>query len=241
MPADHLFDETEFKKCIVDLAIPFARQFSSIVTLGIRPSYPATGFGYIEIDSLTASDEKSHPVVHFHEKPCAALAEAYVSGGKHFWNAGVFVASVGTLLDEFLTHCPALLSNQDTPKLSFDRAVMEHTKNAHMVVYKGDWSDLGSWSDVYKVNRRNWTDATDYDQTEQENQENVVLGSGDVHCDDTCARNLVYSNSKTNVALCNVSDVIVVVADNGDVLVMRNDETSSQNLKRLVEQINKKR
>lgn len=250
MPADHLFDEKEFAQCIVDQAIPCAQKCSSIVTLGIRPSHPATGFGYIEIDSLEHNKNSSsssntsnnaHPVVHFHEKPCASIAETYLSGGQHFWNAGVFVALVGTLLNEFMIHCPSLLASDSIAKVSFDRAVMEKSENAHMVIYKGDWSDLGSWSDVYKVNRQTSTERRrSADKSDLNRQENVILGSGSVHCDHTCARNLIYSNSKANVALCNVSDVIVVVADNGDVLVMQNDETSSQNLKRLVEQIKKR-
>lgn len=232
MPADHLFDEQKFHQCVSDTAVPCAQKTGSIVTLGIKPLYAATGFGYIEIESQERENTVC-PVLAFHEKPCAALAQAYVEDGKHYWNAGVFVATVATLFDEFKRHSPTMLSESDTTKLSFDHAVMEHTQKARMVVFDGDWDDLGSWSDVYAVNSR---EQAKNEVTKRE--KNVILGSGSVHCDNACDRNLVYSNSKATVALCNVSDVVVVVGDNGNVLVMHNSASSSQNLKSLVQNIN---
>jgi len=235
MPADHLFDDVEFTRCISDVAIAAARDHKRIVTLGITPTYAATGFGYIECaaaDSTTGAESCARAVKQFREKPDEATAQAYMDSGRFFWNAGVFVANVDVLLDEFRRHQPAVLADEfcDTPRISFDHAVMEHTDRASVVPFRHAWSDVGSWSDVHAENMR-------ISAVGDACGSNVKLGGGRIVTDENCSNTLVRAPSGRTVALAGVSDVTVVVGNSGDVLVTRNDTSASQCVKALAKEV----
>ncbi|MBM6550223.1 mannose-1-phosphate guanylyltransferase [Marinomonas ostreistagni] len=169
MPADHLItDEVAFQRAL-RVATPLAQR-GQLVTFGITPTRPETGFGYIqaEVDQTTEHAQ----VKRFVEKPNLATAQAYLASGDYLWNAGIFCFAAQSLLEEVSQHSPALLENTtaayvqgqlarlnvglqveldpklftDVPNLSIDYAVLEHSRAVSVVPCDMDWCDIGSWS-----------------------------------------------------------------------------------------------
>ncbi|BDU75727.1 mannose-1-phosphate guanylyltransferase [Mesoterricola sediminis] len=146
----------------IQVAVDHAWRKRDLVTFGIRPTYPETGYGYIET-------EGQGPVLGaqaFREKPNYETAVAYLESGRHFWNAGMFVWTLQDLRDELLRHCPEVLAPLDAwiadgarpdglaqaygrlPKLSIDYALMEKSERVAVVPASFRWSDVGSWPAV---------------------------------------------------------------------------------------------
>lgn len=166
-PADALVLRTELFAETIGKALAFTAEGGAIVTVGIAPTRPETGYGYIlAADSVRGRIVK---VQQFKEKPQLETAQAYVADGRYFWNAGIFVWNVKTIVAELRAHAPQIAGLMDqlapsfyTPdeparlkelfprceKISIDYAVME--KSAHIYVIAEDlaWSDLGSWGSV---------------------------------------------------------------------------------------------
>lgn len=144
-------------------AIALAQNEAGLVTIGIRPTRPSTGYGYIEIGAVSAdSDSASLPayrVARFVEKPNLRVAEAYLEAGRHMWNAGIFVWPVATALSELDRHVPELMGplrrafasgdiNRVFPeiqRISIDFALMERTDRAYVVPGAFEWDDIGDW------------------------------------------------------------------------------------------------
>ena len=145
-------------------------QNGGLVTFGITPTRPETGYGYIECGTATAGKDTPLPVSRFVEKPDAARAQEMLETGNYLWNAGIFLFSPTTLITAFKAHCPDLLDPvraavtgaqpdlgfyrlagevwQQARDISIDHAIMEHADNVHVVPYAGAWSDLGDWRAV---------------------------------------------------------------------------------------------
>lgn len=125
----------------------------AIVTFGIKPSYPETGYGYLK----TVNGKGVLRVEKFVEKPDIETASHFIEQGNYYWNAGIFVFQIKTFLDEIKKHAPslydwyqlpyeeALRSFSSLPSISIDHALMEKTKNIMLVPFPSLWSDLGSW------------------------------------------------------------------------------------------------
>jgi len=144
-------------------AIALAEQESGLVTIGIRPTRPATGYGYIELGAPVSDPDSLVPeafrVARFVEKPNLRVAEAYVESGKHLWNAGIFVWPLETVLDELDRHAPDLMLPlrrafsagevdavfPDLQRISIDFALMERTDRAFVVPGAFEWDDIGDW------------------------------------------------------------------------------------------------
>ena len=164
MPSDHVIEDVNAFHEAIARAEGSARA-GRLVTFGILPTGPDTGYGYLEMGSEVAPGVRT--VARFVEKPSFDVAEAMVAGGNHLWNAGIFLFRVGTLLEEMARVAPeigrisqlALLSAQrdgirivpdvsvlgDCPSESIDYAVMEHASSVAVVPMAPGWSDLGSW------------------------------------------------------------------------------------------------
>jgi mannose-1-phosphate guanylyltransferase len=169
-PSDHLIiNETRFNE-IINTAITVANQKKHLVTLGIAPTRPDTGYGYIEFDkSKNISKGEATDVIQFREKPNLQKAQEFIEAGNFYWNAGIFVWRADVILEalkKFQSKLFALfandLSNYETEKetefiynafnncedISIDFAVMEHAKNVSVVLSDFDWSDLGTWGSL---------------------------------------------------------------------------------------------
>jgi mannose-1-phosphate guanylyltransferase/mannose-6-phosphate isomerase len=179
LPSDQAVrDEEAFVKAL-RTAVEAARSGDAFVTLGIPPTRPETGFGYMEIEekrggpeiSLEGEEGRGHSVrrvLRFVEKPARDVAESYVRGGRHLWNAGIFVFRISHLLDEMKRSCPGILDTarrahaallasdlssfveafSSSPSVSIDYAVMEKARRVLTVPCDCGWSDLGSWEAI---------------------------------------------------------------------------------------------
>jgi mannose-1-phosphate guanylyltransferase/mannose-6-phosphate isomerase len=160
LPADHAFeDPLSFRLQLKEAASLAAQGY--IVTLGIQPDKPETGYGYIEMADPRAG-ASWFPVRRFVEKPDLATARRYVDSGAYLWNAGIFLVTIGTLLDSLKAYAPdihdllqagaaqACERFQEMPDISIDYAVMEKARNIAVVPLRSAWSDLGSWDNVYE-------------------------------------------------------------------------------------------
>lgn len=160
LPSDHLYgDETAFRKAVEQAAEHAAT--GAIVTFGIRPSRPETGYGYLELGEARGD---ARVLAGFVEKPSQDRAEELVSDGSHLWNSGVFVVRADTLLAEAGEHCPEVLEAvrsaipdrldgtvrlgpgfQSSPSISIDHAIMEKTTRGVVLPVDVGWSDVGSY------------------------------------------------------------------------------------------------
>jgi len=163
LPADHLLEDASLFQAAVSEAAILAEQ-DKLVTFGIHPSHPETGYGYIECGASLGSI--SYQVKRFVEKPDSETAAGYLSEGGFFWNSGMFCFKVGALLRAMQQYAPAIfeacmdcwnktgkeepialdaVSFDKIPEMSIDYAVMEHTDKAAVVTAAFAWSDIGSW------------------------------------------------------------------------------------------------
>jgi mannose-1-phosphate guanylyltransferase/mannose-1-phosphate guanylyltransferase/mannose-6-phosphate isomerase len=195
-PADHLIgNETEFLS-----AVSLAEQSASrgkVVTLGLKPDRPETGYGYIQIATKPVSFNQklsSFEVIRFHEKPALEVAQKFLAAGTYFWNAGIFIAPVYVLIEHFKRFQPQIwagvsllkpdLSNiaeiyENLPSVSIDYAIMEKLGEGELlcVPCNPEWSDVGSWdavADVYESTGRGSPDSIQVDS-----KNNFLIPQGD--------------------------------------------------------------
>jgi mannose-1-phosphate guanylyltransferase len=168
-PADHLILQQDNFSATIQAAITSAEK-GRIATIGIKPTRPDTGYGYIEFDQAEGLQAKDIlPVKQFREKPNLPTAETFVAAGNFYWNSGIFIWKSQTVLDALKSFQPALFDlfcgdmnqyNSATEQdyvdhcfstcedISIDFAVMEHAKNIDIVLSDFDWSDLGTWGSL---------------------------------------------------------------------------------------------
>ena len=213
-PADHIILETENFKIKCEEALYFTANNQALVTLGIKPTHPNTGYGYIQYEPQSISDNV-FKVKTFTEKPDKELAKTFISSGDFLWNAGIFVWQIKNILQAFETFLPELHEVFDAEKeaieriypqcvnISIDYGVMEKANNVYIIPSSFGWSDLGTW-------------ASAYDNLEKDYFENAVAGSNVMIIDAT--KNIIHVNNKKLVLVQGLDDFIVV--DTEDVLLI---------------------
>jgi mannose-1-phosphate guanylyltransferase len=241
MPADHYIGDTEQFISTVQAGSEIAA-VGGIVTIGIVPTRPDTGYGYIEIGTSKAEARgRAHfDVADFVEKPPLEDAIRFLKGGRHLWNSGIFVFTPATIVGEIAVHLADLRGSleriagvigterydetlareyQTVRSISIDHGVMEHTE-AKVRVLPADfaWSDVGSWQALYEL-RTSECDAAG----------NLLLGDGITF---DAKRNLVYSTGGRFVVLLGVEGMVVV--DTSDALLVA-DLRHSQDVKKINE------
>ena len=170
-PSDHFISNRSRFTAVMRACMDYAAEHPALMTVGITPTYPATGYGYIQTDSHAGSDIT--PVIRFKEKPDLVTATQYLAEGRYFWNSGLFIWSVQTIIQDFEAHLPAIASlfssigsaygterEQEavdraftlSPSISIDYGVMEKSNRVfvHCVTDLG-WSDVGSWGALYTL------------------------------------------------------------------------------------------
>jgi mannose-1-phosphate guanylyltransferase len=225
LPADHVIEPTDrFQADLVRAAGVAAS--GRLVTFGIPPTGPETGYGYIEIGDLLPGGSEAFDVVRFVEKPDRATAERYVAGGRHLWNSGMFAWTVDSINRAFDAHLPdlgermreltALATSREagfdarlreiwdriTDHTTIDYGVMEQSDRVACVPATFAWNDVGSWSAL--------ADALHSDE-----MGNCVTGRH-IGCDTTGS--LVYGRSGRLVATIGLSDMVIV--DTPDALLV---------------------
>ena len=233
-PSDHMIADPGAFTRAVEVGVP-AADAGALVTFGVEPDCPHTGYGYIETEPGEGPDRK---VKRFVEKPSRKAAEQYLDAGGFYWNAGIFLFKAATMLDLLKAHAPHILeacrtsldaatedltfrllngAYGDAPAISLDYAVAEKAPNMRCVPLKTSWSDVGSWEALGSFLAK---DAAG----------NVVQGDGQVILENT-SNSLAFSDHAC-VALVGVENLVVVAMEDA-VLVAAKDHAES--IKRVVE------
>ncbi|MGJ3247425.1 MAG: mannose-1-phosphate guanylyltransferase [Elainellaceae cyanobacterium] len=161
-PADHWIDDEHAFQNTLKAAETVAAQNGAIATLGIQPTFPSTGYGYIEQGQSIGTFDQCHAykVDRFTEKPDRSTAESFLASGRFSWNSGMFIFRAGVVLSELQTHSPEIIeplmaqgpSTYPTlPKLSIDYALMEKTHHACVIPVNFPWDDLGDWNAIERL------------------------------------------------------------------------------------------
>ncbi len=238
-PADHLItDEPSFVKICGD-ALHFTSHIKALLTLGIKPTNPNTGYGYIQFEPYAVSDNV-YKVKTFTEKPDRELAKTFVASGDFLWNAGIFVWEVKNIVKAFEKLLPEMHEVFDAEieffntenemaaieriypqcvNISIDYGIMEKADNVYVIPSSFGWSDLGTW-------------ASAYDTIEKDYLENAVAGDNVVVIDAT--KNMIHADNKKLVVLQGLEDFVIV--DTKDVLLICKKE-KEQDIKQYVAEI----
>lgn len=237
-PADHLIINEQRFAQIIETAWQTAQE-GQLVTLGIEPTRPDTGYGYIEFEKTSQTQKGSAcPVLQFREKPDLQTAEAFIAAGNFFWNAGIFIWKATVVLEALKAHQadvydifssdPSVYGTEKEnnflsaafaacPDISIDFAIMEKADNVSMVLADFDWSDLGTWGSLTT-------------HLQKDAQQNSIIGPH-VHAFDT-QNCLVNVPAHKTVLLDGLQDYIVVDSDDKlMVLRLSNEQKLKEYLK----------
>ena len=238
-PSDHLIlDQTAFVKVCLE-ALSFVGKHNAFITLGIKPTYPNTGYGYIQYEQHSVSDNV-YKVKTFTEKPNLELAKTFLASGDFLWNAGIFVWQVKNIIQAFEKYLPEMYDvfaaekeSFNTPKekealqtiyplctnISIDFGIMEKADNVYLIPSSFGWSDLGTWNSAYE-------------NLEKDNLENAVAGDNVIIVD--ASRCMVHAPNDKLVLLQGLDKFIVV--DTSDVLLICHRE-KEQEIKEYVAEV----
>jgi mannose-1-phosphate guanylyltransferase len=238
-PADHLIlDKKAFTKVCLE-ALSFVNKHNAFITLGIKPTYPNTGYGYIQYEQHSVSDNV-YKVKTFTEKPNLELAKTFLASGDFLWNAGIFVWQVKNIIQAFEKYLPEMYDvfaaekdKFNTPQekeslqtiyplctnISIDFGIMEKADNVYLIPSSFGWSDLGTWNSAYE-------------NLEKDYLENAVAGDNVVVID--ASRCMVKAGNEKLVVLQGLDKFIVV--DTPDVLLICQRE-KEQEIKEYVAEV----
>lgn len=227
LPSDHLIlKENEYIKTL-NRAFEFAEKNDALLTLGIQPTRADTGYGYIEV-STASSHDNIYKVNSFKEKPDAKTAMQYFNTKKYYWNAGMFVWSVKSILNSFKTNAKSILEvleedksnfgragEQDyvdkvypnTDNISVDHAILEKAKNVFTIPADIGWSDLGTWASLYE-------------QLEKDEEGNIVQANI-AHLDNV--KNSLIRAQNERIIVIKGLDNFIVVDEPGALLIYPKD------------------
>lgn len=238
-PADHrIADDDAFIKVCKD-ALHFTSHIKALVTLGINPTHPNTGYGYIQHETHTVSDNV-YKVKTFTEKPDLELAKTFIASGDFLWNAGIFVWQVKNIIKAFEKHLPEMAEVFEAEKMNFNTAdekvaierlypqcvnisidygVMEKADNVYVIPSSFGWSDLGTW-------------ASTYDNLEKDYLGNAVAGNNIVVFESN--NNMIHAENQKLIVLQGLDEFIIV--DTDDVLLICKKD-KEQDIKEYVAEI----
>jgi mannose-1-phosphate guanylyltransferase len=241
MPADHVISPPEKLRATLAAGAELAATSGALVTFGIRPTHPATGFGYIEQGERApdAQGHAVHEVARFVEKPDLERAESFLATGRFLWNAGIFAWTGKAILDAFERHAPDISQPlrevlgdparlaEVYPKLPsrpVDVAILEQAERVLTLPIDYDWNDVGSWSALAEIaepdTAGNWPSLTD---------------GAELIAEDS-AGNIAYAEGNELIALVGVQDLVVVRSGHITLVCPRD---RAQDVKRIVERLAK--
>ena len=246
LPSDHAIGNPKKYRTVIAAAARAARAKNALVTIGIQPAGPHTGFGYLEggtSEGRFGAEEVLH-VASIREKPDLALARKFIKSGNFYWNSGMFIWKASTILGEIEQYLPELYSGlmtirdslgnaQETqtlsrvyrqlPSISIDYGVMEKAKSVFVIPAEFGWSDVGSWDALWDISKK-------------DEKGNAIRGNAPVILEDTSGA-LVYGTKKL-VALVGVKDLIIVETKDALLICKRGQ---SQDVKKIVDALEAKK
>ena len=245
LPSDHLISPAANFQETLSRAAKFAASADILITLGIKPTFPATGYGYIQVSDeyIQVGDDQIQRVKTFAEKPNLETAKRFLESGDFWWNSGMFIWKISTILDQFDEHLADLgdglkeiRRHLDSPRrnevidrvyqqirsISIDYGVMEHAKNVAVLPANFEWNDLGSWEAVY-------------DLMPKDEQGNASCGGDHVYVDST--DNLIDVRGKA-VAVLGLNGIFLVETDDAILVCAK---SHAQEVKEVVERLKRKK
>jgi mannose-1-phosphate guanylyltransferase len=242
LPADHVIPDSAAFCASVQQAAEVAQQHNVLMTLGVQPTFPATGYGYIKIGPLlsTPTGCRAHRVAEFLEKPPAEVAERFVASGEYFWNCGIFVWRVATIVQEIQTYLPDLWQGLETyyaawrakasaevlhqhyanlRSISIDYGVLEHSACVGVLPVIWAWSDVGSWRSLADLHPA-------------DSHGNVVIGT---HLGHQSTGLVVYSPDKL-VATIGLQDLIIVQTEDALLICPKDRDQDVREMVSLLQQ-----
>jgi len=242
-PSDHLIlDEMDFNKVCLE-ALSFVNKHNAFITLGIKPSSPNTGYGYIQHEPQSVTDNV-YKVKTFTEKPNAELAKTFLTSGDFLWNAGIFVWRVKNIIKAFEKYLPEMydvfMTDKDkfnTPdekkalehiyplctNISIDFGIMEKADNVYVIPSSFGWSDLGTWNSAYE-------------NLPKDKHENAIAGNNVLPID--AINCMVHAPNEKLVVLQGLEDFIIVDT-NDALLICKKDK--EQEIKEYVAKVKRKK
>lgn len=241
LPADHFVPETEKFCSYIQKAIDHASVHDEIVTLGLMPTNPATGYGYIQageahvgktkVSNTCFEAGKAYRVSKFHEKPNLETAKSYLDKKNMFWNLGIFIGKVDTILQEYEEHAQEMVvcvatyhqtrqGYQTAPALSIDHAVMEHSENISVIPCDFTWNDVGNLDTFLSLQQK----------YNQEEAKNVITIDG---------KNNIAQTTKKLVSFIGV-DNLCVIEDKDVLIIARRDQVEKVKEVRAKAEVNQK-
>ncbi|MBC6435788.1 mannose-1-phosphate guanylyltransferase [Nostoc sp. HG1] len=221
-PSDHWIEDESSFLANLEQCFAFCNQHNALMTLGIKPTFPNTGFGYIEYDKEDNNAIKK--VNQFLEKPNYDTAKLFIESGNFLWNGGIFIWSVDAILDAFEKHQPRMnalfqagINTYNTPNeanfvtqnyalaenISIDYAVMEKASNVYVLPATFDWNDLGTWGSLHE-------------KLEKDDNNNAVINATVVL--ENASNNIIRSEATKLIIIDGLNDYIIV--DKEDVLLI---------------------
>lgn len=238
-PSDHWIEDEKLFVEHLKQSFSFCENNDALMTLGIQPTYPNTGYGYIEFDKNDANPIKK--VLQFREKPNLETAKQFLERGNFLWNAGIFVWSSESIISAFKKYQPEMFSlfesgnemyntsdeqsfiEKNYPKsdnISIDYAILEKAQNVYVLPSDFDWNDLGTWGSLYEKLPKN------------ENQ-NAVVNANLIT--ENAENNIVRTQKGKTVVLKGINDFIIVETENTILIYPKSEE---QHIKKTVQDNN---
>lgn len=240
-PSDHWIEDEQTFSSNVKQAFEFCAKNDALMTLGIQPTFPNTGYGYIEFDKT--STETIKPVNQFREKPDYQTAKQFIEQGNFLWNAGIFIWSVKSVIQAFKNNQPDLYAlfqagisiynteaesafiEENYPKaenISVDYAIMEKSNNVYVITAGFDWNDLGTWGSLY-------------DKLEKNDNNNAVVNARTLV--NNASGNMIRTKTNKIVVVDGLQDYIIV--DKEEVLLIF-PKSKEQDIKKTLQQVKDK-
>jgi mannose-1-phosphate guanylyltransferase len=227
-PADHCIAQSDKFQYTLDAAVDLASDQAAIVTLGITPDHPATGYGYIERGEEIGffGGLEAYRVNRFTEKPDQSKAEEFLATGRFSWNSGIFVFRAGVAIAQLHLHAPDLIQMLETqgvaaypqlPKISIDYALMEKTDLACVLPVVFGWDDLGDWNAIERLLKGD--------------SDNVELA---YHVGRDTRGSILYASSDQDAIVTIGLEDVVIVRDGNITLIVKKDRT--QEIKQVLQE-----
>lgn len=237
-PSDHFILHEDIFIEKLKQALNYTEKYEALVTLGISPTRPDTGYGYIKYEN--EEKEGLHRVIRFTEKPSLNQAKEFLQTGDYLWNAGIFIWKVNSILKGLKQHAEEIYNlfyqgnavyntadeqsfiNEhypDSPNISIDYAIMEQADNVYTIPADFGWSDLGTWASLY--------------ESASGNEDNNVLSAKQLHIKDT--KNSIIHISNDKLAIIRGLDNFIIVDEGNALLIYPKDQ--EQEIKEVVKEM----
>lgn len=244
LPADHHIGNIKEYERVLDLALKTAEKADRIVTIGIKPTFPSTGYGYINFSETAAEGDEVYDLLRFVEKPDLKKATEYVDSGRYLWNSGMFIWKVSVILEYFRKLLPDMYNDMEKifddlrtdkeaqaiaytypnlQKISVDYGIMEHAEGVYCIPADFGWNDVGSWDSLDNV-------------FEGDNAHNIKAGeaiSKKNYILEDCSNTVVFDTSADKLIAAVGLDNIVIVQTKDSILVCNKDK--AQDVKKIVD------